>query len=166
MTYDEARRWLGLYFLIFTAALGGYVLIFPESPMLPIGREDANASFQIVVPVLIGQLVTAFKWLSRANSPEDKRIAPIPRWAIVTPPIIVVSLVLLAIVGMVVRNPEPNGWGVPPGTFKAVLTFAISILNASTVFLVSRLFPSDGPPEPAHAAAPANVTKPDGAPGQ
>jgi hypothetical protein len=48
MTRSEAQRWLALYFLLYTGFVGGYVLIFGESWLLPISKADANDSFQII----------------------------------------------------------------------------------------------------------------------
>jgi hypothetical protein len=56
MTRSEAQRWLALYFLLYTGFVGGYVLIFGESWLLPISKADANDSFQIIIPVFLGPL--------------------------------------------------------------------------------------------------------------
>jgi hypothetical protein len=142
MTYEQARKWLGLYFLLFSAALGGYVLLFAESSLLPLKRVDAGDAFKIVVPVLIGQVTVIFQWIGKLGQPNSDP-CPIPGWAIKGPPIISVALVILGAAIMIAGNRvEGSGWGLSSDGFKSVLTFAISILNASTVFLVARLFPS------------------------
>ena len=144
MTYDTARRWIGLYFLIFCGFLGGYILIFSESFLLPISNSDAADAFKIVIPVLVGQITIVFQWLSTVGK-SDRRQCPVPAWAIKTPPILSVLLVLICVIILIYGNLDGStSIGVSPEGFKSILTFAVSILNASTVFLVARIFPGAG----------------------
>src|SRR6266478_548590 len=142
MKLITARRWLAIYFLLVTSLTGGYLLLFGETSMLPVSKSDATAAFQILLPVLIGQLTVIFQWIAQLNEPEDaEALSPFPSWAIKLPPILVAALILISLTLLVAGN--LNGgkqWGLSPQDFKGVLTFAVSLLNATTVFLVARLF--------------------------
>ncbi|WP_313167399.1 hypothetical protein [Massilia oculi] len=140
MSYDQARRWLALYFLILTAALGAYILIAAGTVALPISRQDGNDAFKIIIPVLCGQLTVMFQWLSHIETPDD-RPCPIPVWAIKAPPMICLAILAVAVAVLVAGNPlESSNVGLSTADFKGVLTFIISLLNCSTVYLVARLF--------------------------
>ena len=140
MSYDHARRWLALYFLILTGTLGAYVLIAAGSVVLPISRTDGNDAFKIIIPVLCGQLTVMFQWLSHIEAADD-RPCPIPAWAIKAPPMICVAILFVAVAVLVVGNRMESGnIGLSTADFKGVLTFVVSLLNCSTVYLVTRLF--------------------------
>lgn len=139
MTYAQAQRWLGLYFLLLTAFEGSILLLFSGSGLLPLEGEDASSAFQILIPVLIGQMAVIFQWLA-GHTPNDS-VCPIPAWAIRTPPIIALFILLAAHVSLVLANNEQSILKTSPETFKNAVTLAVSILNASTVFLVAKLFP-------------------------
>jgi hypothetical protein len=141
MTYDQTRRWLALYFLLVSSFLAAYILIGAESPLLPISRENASAGVEIIIPVLIGQVTIVFQWIANIER-NDPRPCPIPAWAIVAPPTILLVVILAAIVVMITGNHfSGGGWGLSGEAFNSVLALVVSILNASTVFLVARLFP-------------------------
>lgn len=143
MTYAQAQRWLGLYFLIITAVMGTYILIFPGTRALPVSREEAEHAFQVIIPVFIGQLTIIFQWLGARDSKISNEIVGIPAWAIVTPPIIAVFIVASVVAALAINNvlSETGADGINTSAFNAAVTFAVGILNASTVFLVARLFP-------------------------
>ncbi len=142
ITYAAARKWLALYFLLFTVIIGLYVLIFAESVLLPLSSSDAGDVFRIIVPVLLGQVTIVFQWIANSDR-ESRRICPIPRWAIVCPALLSSTVILVTALAMAIGNFNDIGFGVSPDAFKTSVTLAVAILNASTVFLVARLFPSD-----------------------
>jgi hypothetical protein len=137
-----ARRWLAVYFLLITTLSGGYLLLFGETALLPISQSDATAAFQIIIPVLIGQITIIFQWIAQLNAPENPdAISPIPVWAIKLPPLLVALLIIVSVVLLAAGNlGGGHRWGLSPQGFKGVLTFAVSLLNATTVFLVGKLF--------------------------
>jgi hypothetical protein len=142
MKLHEARRWLAVYFLLLTAITGGYLLLFGESPLLPMSKDEAKAGFQILIPVLIGQIAVIFQWVSRLQEQEDlAELSPLPTWSVKLPAVIVAVLIIFGVAVLVIGN---SGSGQPiglsPEGFNGLLTFAVSILNASTIFLVARLF--------------------------
>ena len=143
MKMAEARRWLALYFLLATAAAGAFLLLFGGSILLPLTPEDSSASFQIIIPVLVGQLTLIFQWIAVSNNAasENDINCPVPGWAIKLPPILALSIFILAVLTLVLSNRPDVNSSASPSTFKNALTFSITILNASTVFLVARLFP-------------------------
>jgi hypothetical protein len=104
---------------------------------------DGTASFQILIPVLVGQLTVIFQWI--AGVAHDTKDAldpcPIPGWAIRFPPILAVLIVIAATGALSAANSSESTLKTSPETFKAAITFAVTILNATTVFLVAKLFP-------------------------
>ena len=144
MTIGAARKWLAIYFLLTAVAVGLYLLLFPATWILPLGRDDANACFEILLPVLIGQVTVIFQWFALASAGDAENIepSPIPDWAIKLPPILVLLIIIASAVALSIANMPPSHLQLGPEGFKAALTFAVSIMNASTVLLVSRLFPS------------------------
>jgi hypothetical protein len=143
MTFKAARKWIAIYFLLVTVVAGGYLLLFGRTRFLPIDKDQASATFQILIPVLVGQIAVIFQWTAQIGSTQDdEKECPIPGWAIQLPPLLVLGLIGVSVIVLIVGN-----WGngsdsaMGPDEFKSVFTFAISVLNASTVFLVGRLFP-------------------------
>lgn len=143
MRIADARKWLAIYFLLTTVITGSFLLLFSGSVVLPLTEEDASACFQILIPVLVGQVTVIFQWIALANAnPQDPdETTPIPAWAIKLPPVLALGIVVLATVALAVANAPDINWNVSPVTFKNAITFAVTVLNASTVFLVARLFP-------------------------
>jgi hypothetical protein len=147
MKLKDARRWIAIYFLLTTALTGSFLLLFSGSVLLPLAPEDASASFQILIPVLVGQVTIIFQWLALANNdPAQNDVeSPIPGWAIKLPPALAFAIFVLAAIVLALANRPDLNWNVSPGTFKNAVTFAVTILNASTMFLVARLFPQAKP---------------------
>jgi len=86
--------------------------------------------------------VVIFQFLSNLNNPVDENeMSPIPSWAIKLPPLLVLGIVILAIISLIIANDPKSNSKVSPDTFKTALTFAIAFLNATTVYLVARIFP-------------------------
>ena|SRR5260370_33389292 len=143
MTLGDARRWLALYFLLTTVVVGLYLLLFAKSIVLPMTREDASACFQIVIPVLVGQIAIIFQWIAIANAadPEQKQPCPVPSWAIRLPPLLVVCIIVIAAAALIISNAPNSQLSMGPESFKNAITFGVSVLNASTILLVPRLFP-------------------------
>jgi hypothetical protein len=140
MTLTAIRNWLGIFFLGTTAALGAYIILFQETAALPISSKDATSAFQIIIPTLVGQLTFAFRWL--AHPPEDQKIGlELPRWAVIGPPVAVL-LVMLATVTLLVSD---GGSSLVGGSiFKNAVTFCVTLLGATTVFIMARVFAQAG----------------------
>jgi hypothetical protein len=135
---EQVRRWLGLYFLFITVGLGAYIIFFKETVFLPISAEDARCSFCIIIPTAMAQLAAVFRWVS--NPPQgDEEIANIPRWAVVGPPAAVATVLVSVIVLLMVDGGRSIDGG---SLFRDTVTFSVSILSASTVLIVSRVFQS------------------------
>jgi len=136
MKLAEIRNWLGAYFLGTTAFMGAYIILFQETPLLPIAAKDATSAFQIIIPTLVAQLTIAFRWI--ANPPQAGSAAvTIPQWAVKGPPVAVATILLatLLLVGI------DGGRSLDGGAiFKNAVTFCVSLLGASTTFVVSRVF--------------------------
>src|SRR5438445_6155326 len=119
MRLAAARRWLAVYFLLITVFTGGYLLLFGETSMLPMPKQDAMAAFQILVPVLIAQITLIFQWISQLSEPEDQNaFSPIPAWAIKLPAILVAALIVASVLLLAFGNMgEGQGWGLSPQDF-------------------------------------------------
>jgi hypothetical protein len=136
MTITAIRNWLGAFFLGTTAALGGYIILFQETRALPIAAKDATSAFQIIIPTLISQLTIAFRWIADPPSDPDAA-ASLPTWAVKGPPL-AVGLILAATLTLLIVD---GGKSINGGTvFKNSVTFCVSILSASTIFIISRVF--------------------------
>jgi hypothetical protein len=144
MTISEARKWLGVYFLLVTCITGAIILLLGGGTFIPLEEADVNHSFQILIPVLLGQVTVIFQWIARQGQDAGENDpCPIPAWAIRLPPISAAAIICLSVLTLVISNrPDMRSIRYGPERFMSTLTFAVSILNASTVFLVSRLFPS------------------------
>ena len=142
MKARELRNWIGIYFLLITAGLGGYVLLFAETQLLPLRRSDAVAALEIIIPVLMGQLTLIFRWYATGQEAETANVSiPLPAWVVKGPPIIVLVLMSCAIIQMVLGNMAGSiTWTLSPENFKAVVTFCVSLVNGTTVFIVGRYF--------------------------
>jgi len=144
MYQSEIRNWLGKYFLIITSILGGYILLFAESPLLPISRSDGNCILEIIIPTLISQVAIVFQWFGRGSHHLEDIETNIPRWVIVGPPVAVGSLIAFGILALVIGNVgEGKSWAPSPAAFQAIITLCVSLLNGSTAFIMASLFRDD-----------------------
>jgi hypothetical protein len=152
MTTREVRNWIGLYVLLISGCLGGYMLLFGETFLLPMSKQEATDVFQIIIPVLIGQLAVIFRWYA-AHADQDLQdiTGHMPPWVIKGPPLIVIGLLVVALLAMVVGNIAGSAETISPSQFKAVVTFCVSILNATTIIVISGYFKTastDAAPKP------------------
>jgi len=144
VTIDQARKWLAVYFLLVTVITGAFLLLFNGTTVLPLSSDDASACFQIIIPVLVGQVTVIFQWIAVANKDDatGKLESPVPTWAIRLPALMAVLIIVVATIVLAYANRPAINWTVSPTTFKSAVTFSVTILNASTIFLVARFFPS------------------------
>jgi hypothetical protein len=142
---SEIRNWLGIYFLFTTVILGTYIILFGESRLLPIKRKDAMDAFQIIIPVLVAQVTTVFTWFTANSAPSDDDVLAVPGWVVKAPPLLVGLMIFLTIIAMVVSGNDASGAGwVDASTFKSMVTFSVTILNATAVLVVIRFFGRKG----------------------
>jgi hypothetical protein len=139
MKPSEIRNWLGAYFLFTTVVLGAYILIFGQTLLLPMSKRDCVDAFQIIIPVLVAQVTAVFTWFTRNAKKDDDAPTNIPSWMVKGPPVLVIGIIMLTISAMVVSERDNGGW-VDASTFKAIVTFAVTILNATSVLIVVRFF--------------------------
>lgn len=141
MKTKDVRNWLGIYFLLITGILGAYLLLFGETILLPIAKQEAMDVFQIVIPVFIGQLTIIFRWFAGFTKVDDDEVIDIPAWVVKGPPLLVIGILFVAVVSMVVGNLySSEQWTTSPGQLKVIVTFCVSILNATTIFIVGGYF--------------------------
>jgi hypothetical protein len=138
----DIRNWLGFYFLASTAFFGAYILIFGGTYFLPVKENDCNAAFQIMIPFFVGQLTIVFKWLTGDRKLNSEEEIEIPMWAVKGPPIAAAAILVVAILSLVITGRSENGTWIDGARFRAIVTFTVALLNASTVFIVMKLFAS------------------------
>lgn len=157
MAASAIRQWLGLYVLILTSAVGAYLLIAPPI-LLPLPAPDKVASTEIIVPFLIAQVAAVYRFYSSATTVAHEPRLPIPS-PLVKAPLIIVSLVLIIeFAFMAAGGIAQATWTPSAESFKALLTFCVSILNASTVFVITRYFQAGASGQGAAAtAAPSTI---------
>jgi hypothetical protein len=132
---DQIRNWLGIFFLGTTSVLGAYIILFQQTSLLPISSEDASSSFKIIIPTFIAQLTVVFKWI--ANPPRSDTVeVRMPKWAVMGPPIIVLGILIVTLSYLIVDQGKSNGGEI----FKNVVTFCVSLLSATSVFIVTAVF--------------------------
>jgi hypothetical protein len=140
MSVQQVRNWLGMFFLGTTALMGAYIILFQETVALPISSKDATSAFQIIIPTFIAQIATIFRWISNPGG-DDNAVAVLPRWAVIGPPVLVL-LILGVTIGLLMID---AGGSLNGGTiFKNAVTLCVSLLGASTVFIVARVFTAPG----------------------
>lgn len=140
MKPSAIRNFLGIFYFGTTAFLGGYIAIFGNEEfgtvMLPIKAVDAQAAFQIIIPTFIAQLTIIFKWYSSPPSVNDRKIS-IPKWVVKGPPVVVIILIVTMMTVII----TVHGNGISSGKiFKNVIMFSTSLLGATSVYIISRVF--------------------------
>ena len=146
MKITDIRNWLGAFFLGTTGALGAYIILFQGTLALPISTKDAMSAFQIIIPTLIAQLTIAFRWVANPPTDTEDRVR-LPRWAVIGPPFVVSAILIVTIALLVFDGGKSLDGG---AIFKNAVTFCVSLLSASTTFVVSRVFSAiaNNPPPP------------------
>jgi len=112
--------------------------------MLPLEWSDRIAAFEIVVPFLLGQIAAVFRYYGE-DTRHPSRPLNLPPWVVLGPPIIVTVTLVLLFTCMAVGGISQAEWTPAPDQFKGLLTFCVGLLNASTVYVISKYFQSAGP---------------------
>jgi hypothetical protein len=138
VTSGDIRNWLGIYVLVLVAFLGGYAFLAPDY-LLPLESGDRVAAFEIILPVLLAQVALVFRFYTdeQANTRAIPRM--LPAW-VVKLPLLLVTLLIgieLAMSGIagVTRQKPPS-----PEAFKGLITFCVSLLNVSSIVILSKYF--------------------------
>lgn len=142
MNKTELGKWLFIYFLLISLFFGFFLILFGKTLMR---IDDPMGVFFIFVPTMAGQITILFKWFAdRApNNSERKKedkFIDIPKFIVKTPPILVLIMFLIAILTKIIGFKLDAVWTPSDDQLKGVVTFGISILNATTIYLVSKFF--------------------------
>ena len=138
MHAKDIRRWLGLYVLILAGIAGAYFLLAPPI-LVPLEQSDRTASAEILLPFLLGQIAAVYRYFADP-SPNARRVA-LPVWVIRAPPLIVLVLVTSTIGMLIVAGITHRVELTPsPESVRGALTFAVALLNASSVYVISKYF--------------------------
>jgi hypothetical protein len=137
MNERDIRNWLGIYFLLITVILGGTILLVGNSLLR---LDDPIGVFEIIIPVLVGQLTIIFRWYADNHNDEKKSRVALPPWIIKGPPLLVVGLLLITISLKVVGFRYDQPWTPSDEQFKGIVTFCVTILNATTIYVISKYF--------------------------
>src|SRR5579863_2241840 len=138
MKKETVAKWLFVYFFMITGVLGMLILMFGSS-LLKI--DDTTGVFEIIIPTCMGQLVILVKWYSTsANSTVQDALIKIPRIMVFLPPLLIIILLMLTFVLKIIGFYNGASWAISDSTLKIVVAFCISLLNATTFFLVDFYF--------------------------
>jgi hypothetical protein len=157
MNEKEVRNWLGIYFLLVTVILGATILLLGNSVLR---LDDPIGVFEIIIPVLIGQLTIVFIWFTSNYDPNEESKILMPTWIVKGPPLLVVLLLAITITLKIIGFTYDRPWTPDDNQFKAVITFCVSILNATTIYVISRYFNTT--PKPSRKRKVTNDNKPPG----
>ena len=127
--------------MLITVVAGGYILLFADTRLLPgLTKSNATSIFEIIIPVLVGQLTVIFRWFGNPASVQSNQPVDLPNWVVKAPPILVSLLLAVSVLFLIVGNNREHPWGPSAESFAAIVTFCVSLLNATTVFIVTRFF--------------------------
>jgi hypothetical protein len=147
MIANNARRWLIISSLIITAALLIFFIIAPTSGY-PIRYDQAIRLLEIVLPVFLGYLGSAARFIFPANSKtrskENSDLHPLAN-IMVRGPVIVFSLAAVSALtafGLSNRRDAAPGTGMDIDTLAGILSLALGLLAVTTNVAFAYLFPA------------------------
>lgn len=152
MSAKEIRGWLGVYVLVMTAVLGAYLLLAGGSRLLPYEDGEVTSAFQIVIPFLLTQIVVVYKFYTTEHT-KNRSIPGMPPF-LVKAPLLLVTAILVVTLTIIGAGGHEAEWTPTADQFKGLVTFAVALLNASSVFVFARYFESAGSAKAAPAAEP------------
>ncbi|HUE78881.1 MAG TPA: hypothetical protein VMN38_04550 [Sphingomicrobium sp.] len=138
MPVSKIRDILGIFYLGTTGVLGAYIILFQETMLLPIAAKDATSAFQIIIPTFVAQLTLIFRWIADPPTNHDAATS-FPSWAILGPPFLVL-LILGATIALLITDAGSQMAG--GQIFKNSVTFCVSLLGATSVIIIARVFGS------------------------
>lgn len=147
MSTEEVRSWIGKYFLFTLSAIGGYIYLFSETPLLPLNRAEALAAGETIIPVLLGQLAIIYRWYFSGDATDRVGELRVPAWLVKGPPLISITLIVMSILSMVIANYSESYWAPDPESFRRIVVFVVSVLNVTTVIVITRYFGEIEPPQ-------------------
>ena len=139
MSAGEIRRWIGAYVLILTVVLGGYFTLASGTWLLPFESGDVTSASEIVLPFLLGQVVLVYKFYT-GNPDSVRHLRKIPAFFVKAPLIAVSGLFLICLVMVAIGGYMGAAWTMSASQFKAAVTFAVAMLNSSTIFISTKYF--------------------------
>ena len=140
MKKSQLGKWLFLYYLSISSFFGFVLLIFGKTVL---HVDDPVGIFSILIPTLIGQVAIISKWyVDRANDKDEEldTEVKIPNFIVKAPLIIAGFLLLLSSILKIVGFHLDADWTPDDSQFKGVVTFTMSLLNATSIYLVSVFF--------------------------
>jgi hypothetical protein len=138
MSANDIRNWLGAYVLFLAAILGGYLFLAPAS-LLPLESTDRTSCFEVILPFLLGQVAAVYRFYTDPDVHTRSVGGVIPAWAVKGPPIVVTVLLVIELTMFALAG-QSRGTPPTPELFKGLVTFCVALLNASTVFIITRYF--------------------------
>jgi len=82
-----------------------------------------------------------FRFFGTNQTIDNEAIVPIPSWVVKWPPLLLIGLIVVTIIVMAVGNLGPGQtWSPLQDQFKLIVTFYVTVLNATSIFVVSRFF--------------------------
>lgn len=136
MSPASIRNWIGIYLLVLTGSLAGVLLL--AGNMMPLEESDITASFEIMIPFLLGELAVVFRFYVHPRSRASQ--ISIPAWVVKGPPIIVTVLLVVGFGVELGGGLTQSRIAPSPERFKALLTFCVALLNVTTIYVMTKYF--------------------------
>jgi hypothetical protein len=134
MTGKTVKVLLGLFFLGTAVALAAYINLWQGSWYLPITEQDATSAFQIIIPMLVGQVAVVWR-ASMAEKRTGQRHV-VAAWLVVAPPLVV----LVALAVTIARIVSDQGATMNSGAaFNKMVTLCVTILTVTSVVILAKL---------------------------
>lgn len=133
-------KWLFIYYFCISSVFGFFLIVFGKT-LLKI--DDPAGVFSILVPTLISQVAIIMKWfVDKANEKDTKAdyVVRIPTFMVKVPLIVVTFILLLGTVLKVIGFHLDADWTPSDQQYKWMVTFCMSLLNATSIYLVSVFF--------------------------
>jgi hypothetical protein len=149
MNANAIRNVLGMFFLGTTGALGAYIILCRESAWLPISKEDGTSAFQIVIPPFLAQVTIVYRWFSSPPPKTDDDDVLMPKWVVLAPPLMIIGILIATIAWLLADRGKTQD---PGSLFKNAVTFCVSILAATSVYIAARVFSAGAAKRPRRKA--------------
>ena len=139
MEKKKLATWLFYYFFATTCIIGFSFIILGPS-IFQIG--DSNSIISIIIPTFLGQVAILFKWfVDQANNPvSPSHVINIPPLIVRLPPLAVILILLITLAMRIIGFKQDAGWTPSENQIQLIVTLCMSILNITTIYLISIFF--------------------------
>jgi len=139
MEKKKLAAWLFYYFFATTCIIGFMFIILGPSIFQ---IDDSNSIISIIIPTLLGQVAILFKWfVDQANNVSlPSQIINIPALIVKFPPLAIIIVLFATLTMRVIGFKQGAEWTPSESQIKLIVTLCMSIMNITTIYLVSIFF--------------------------